>query len=152
MVWHNGLPLPVVDSPEQENCPPCDAPMPEAPRSCGGHDYKNTTVILPPPPAPAPAPMPPHHSPPQVVKRPITEVDLSDDGGALGDAADDRKESLSSRVVDVDLGDADETKEATAVAALGSRDTGKRSKFTLRRSILERFKRCDIDFTTFAPP
>ncbi|VDD83638.1 unnamed protein product [Mesocestoides corti] len=125
VVWHNGLPLPVVDSPEQENCPPSDVPMVDAskaPRldrnlksapplqSAAGGDVLRALPVQ-----------------STVTKRSISEVDADDTSSAADDA---RMETES-----------------------GSCEEGvKRTKFTLRQSILERFQRCGIDFSSFAPP
>lgn len=168
MVWHNGLPLPVVDSPEQENCPPPNVPVSETSRpsrlESGGQDYKKTSSTVTPSGGEVLRTLPRHASS-HVVKRPITEVGLSDDEGtdsvsatgitlAGGDL--DKREKDPASVVDVDIEENGETKEADSTqpdaTAVGSRETGKRTKFTLRRSIMERFQRCGIDFTTFAPP
>lgn len=163
MVWHNGLPLPVVDSPEQENCPPPDAPMPEAPRTSrleAGQDCKVATsgeVLR----------TLPCHASSHVSKRTIAEVGLSDDenanvngagGGSHGNAGGGGAAcSAMNEGGGDDNGNEDDDddgaqSEGTTIAAVGSRETGKRSKFTFRRSIMERFQRCGIDFTTFAPP
>ncbi|VUZ48874.1 unnamed protein product [Hymenolepis diminuta] len=153
VVWHNGLPLPVVDGPEQENCPPLnDVSM----RDVTTSDIKpQSTEVL---------------RNFQPTKRPITEVGIGDDhdddntrtrvittpigdlsaGGenivSLRKAIEERENNDSNDEADQEDG------EATVDAAVGSRESGKRTKFTLRRSIMERFQRCGIDFNTFAPP
>ncbi|VDK33810.1 unnamed protein product [Taenia asiatica] len=162
VVWHNGLPLPVVDSPEQENCPPPDVPMPEAPRTSrleAGQACKVATsgeVLR----------TLPCHTSSHVSKRTIAEVGLSDDDNAnfnVGGSnhGNARGCGATCSVMNEGSGDDNGNEEddddgaqsaGTTIAAVGSRETGKRSKFTFRRSIVERFQRCGIDFTTFAPP
>ncbi|CDI98157.1 kinesin protein kif21b [Echinococcus multilocularis] len=163
VVWRNGLPLPVVDSPEQENCPPPDLPVHEAARNSrldAGQDCKPATsgeVLR----------TLPCHASSHVSKRTLAEVGLSDEddanvngigGGSRGNAG-----SGGPTCSGINVGGGDDSpneeddddgaqSEGTTIAAVGSRETGKRSKFTLRRSILERFQRCGIDFSTFAPP
>lgn len=150
VVWHNGLPLPVVDSPEQENCPPLnDVSM----RDLSTSDSKpQSTEVL-------------RNFQPS--KRPITDVSIDDNddtgrtrvittpagdlpaGGE--DIANFQKAIEEQEGSNNDEGDREEG-EGMVDAAVGSRDSGKRTKFTLRRSIMERFQRCGIDFNTFAPP
>ncbi|KAL5108371.1 Kinesin-like protein KIF21B [Taenia crassiceps] len=163
VVWHNGLPLPVVDSPEQENCPPPDVPMPEVSRTSrleAGQDCKVATsgeVLR----------SLPCHASSHVSKRTIAEVGISSDdnanfngvvGGSLGNTGGSvascsaMNEGESDDKVNEEDDDDGAQSEGTTITAVGSRDTGKRSKFTFRRSIMERFQRCGIDFSTFAPP
>ncbi|VDO07532.1 unnamed protein product [Rodentolepis nana] len=150
VVWHNGLPLPVVDSPEQENCPPSnDVSMREI--STSDSKPQSTEVLR-------------NFQP---TKRPITDVDSGDDdtgrtrvittpagdlpaGGE--DIANFKKAIEEQEGSNNDEGGDREEEEGTVDAAVGSRESGKRTKFTLRRSIMERFQRCGIDFNTFAPP
>ncbi|VDM26456.1 unnamed protein product, partial [Hydatigera taeniaeformis] len=101
-----------------------------------------------------------------VSKRTIAEVGLSDDentngncigGGSRGNAGVGGVIYSKMNEGDDDNGNEEDDddgaqSEGTTIAAVGSRETGKRSKFTFRRSIMERFQRCGIDFTTFAPP
>nr|CDS29761.1 expressed protein [Hymenolepis microstoma] len=150
VVWHNGLPLPVVDSPEQENCPPLnDVSM----REISTSDSKpQTTEVI---------------RSFQPTKRPITDVISGDDDdtgrtGVITTPAGDLpacSEDIANfqKAIEEQEGGSNgegdrEEGEGTVDAAVGSRDSGKRTKFTLRRSIMERFQRCGIDFNTFAPP
>lgn len=173
MVWHNGLPLPVVDSPEQENCPPSDVSMPDVQRTTcleGVSDSKSVLSVV----SAAPStgvtgevlrnlPYQSATSTPAtlVAKRPITEVSFSGDDETQarvitvprGDLTADEEDvaNLREAIDEEDDNDGAQT-EGTTIAAVGSRESGKRTKFTLRRSIMERFQRCGIDFSTFAPP
>ncbi|KAM7536020.1 hypothetical protein Aperf_G00000093015 [Anoplocephala perfoliata] len=174
VVWHNGLPLPVVDSPGQENCPPADVSMSDVPRTARLEGVPDSKLLLSGVSSAAstgvtgevlrnlPYQSATSTSATVVTKRPITEVSFSDDddeprprviAAARGDLASGREDAANLREAIGEDEDNDGAQtESTTIAAVGSRESGKRTKFTLRRSILERFQRCGIDFNTFAPP
>lgn len=157
VVVRNGLLLPVVDSPEQENRPPIHDMSMEDLSSASSHTKTLSTDI---------------HSNFQPTKRPFKidndENGDSDDDGRIkiittpggdlptsGEGIVDLRKTIEEQEDEEGNSGGDRTTEGSDEAigaAIGSRESGKRTKFTLRRSIMERFQRCGIDFKTFAPP